>query len=155
MRISQEFFERAKISYNLSIKFILDSNLKSFEETSIREMFHTYELLMKAHISKEHSLLLYDTKTLFKNKKLIPIDSLFAKSANELVELLGYLKAGNIAFNFLFDERDLIEKIRSERNSLEHSSKSITNGFKGLILAPFVRKVLRPLFIEFDASMST
>ena len=154
MSISQNYFDRAKISYNLSIKFILDGDLKNFEETSIREIFHAYELLMKAHISKEHSLLLYDTKNLFKNKKLIPIDSLFAKPANELVEILAYLKAGNAAFDFLFRDRAIIEKMREERNILEHSSKTITDGFKGLILAPFVTKILKPLFIEFDPAMS-
>ena len=155
MSLAGDYFDRAKVSFKLSIKFISDPDLKSFEETSIREMFHAYELLMKAHISKEHPLLLCETTSLYKNNKPIPYDSLYTKAAGELVEVLAYLKRDDEKFNFLLNDRKIVEKMRNERNGLEHSSKRITEGFKGIILVPFVTKILKPLFILFDATMAS
>lgn len=156
MSLSDEFFARAQVSYKLSVKFISDESLKDFEETCIREIFHTYELLMKAHISREHPLLLCETNNLFKkDKKPNSYDSLYTKAASELVDILAYIKKDDSNFSFLLNNRKAIEKMRSERNSLEHSSKAITEGFKGLILAPFVTKILKPLFLNYDLKMST
>lgn len=153
--LSKEYFNKALESYDLALSFLLDPSLSKHEEGAVREIFHVYELLMKAHIANEHPMLLVKENAFFdKNNKPKVYDEMMTKAANELVDLLSYLKRDDTNYSFLQEFKKNIEKIRKERNYLEHSSRKISSGYKGVIIVPFIRNILFPLFVQFDPKTS-
>lgn len=146
--LSKAYFEKSIQSIRLSLLLLTKTDLNSFSGSAIGELFHGFELLLKGLIVRHNKyLLIQDTKTAVeKNWTVNNFDELISRSANELPKLLFALEGAGPSVLFIKDNYELIEKMRRERNSYEHSAKSVSANYISLIIAPFFHKIILGLF---------
>ncbi|WII72167.1 hypothetical protein QJS83_17020 [Bdellovibrio sp. 22V] len=150
--LSTAYYEKGISSAKLAFEILTSPHLEPFRDAAIAQFFNCFELLLKSQIARHSNLLLLkDTKKITESwGEKNSFDALPTKSAGELPELLYVLEKGNPNFEFLKNNRGIIDKMREERNKYEHGAGPITKGYVSLILAPFFHKVIIKLAKAID-----
>lgn len=151
-KLSNEFFEKGIKSVKLAHALLTTPGFEDYASSSIGEMFHGFELMLKGQIAKHSKfLLIEDIKGLVdKSWKVAKFDELNTKQVSQLPKILFAIEELNPKFSFLKNEYSLIEQARRERNKYEHSAAQTKENYISLVIAPFFHKVILKMVDAID-----